>query len=138
MAEAVGLVASIIAVLDLSAKVLGYINAVKDASKDRARCGLEISNMHGLLEKLRFRAEQRNDSEAWYEAAKDLTKDGGLLDQFKQALDRLDHGLTEGGRLRRVAEALRWKFKKEEVLEIMTHLERLKSVMVVSLQMDQL
>lgn len=48
-AELFGLVASIVTVLDLSAKVLGCINAVKDAGNDRARCGLELANMHGLL-----------------------------------------------------------------------------------------
>ena len=38
--------ASIIAVLQLSAKVLGYLNDVNDASKNRAKCAIEVSNAY--------------------------------------------------------------------------------------------
>ncbi|KAF3032456.1 hypothetical protein E8E12_001800 [Didymella heteroderae] len=136
MAEAVGLVASIIAILELSAKVLGYLNDVKDASTDRARCALEVANVHGLLEKLRRRIEERNDPDSWFQSARDVIK-GGLLIQFEAALTKLRVGLTAGGRPRRAAEALRWKFKKEEVRDILDRVARLNVAMITALQMDQ-
>jgi hypothetical protein len=137
MAEAVGLVGSIIAILELSAKVLGYLNDVKDASTDRARCALEVANVHGLLEKLRHRIEERNDPESWFQSARDVIR-GGLLDQFEAALIKLRDGLTAGGRFRRAAEALRWKFKKEEIRDILDRVARLNVAMITALQMDQL
>jgi hypothetical protein len=50
--------ASIIATLQLSSKVLAYLNDVKDASKDRAHCAIEVSNLYSLLVNLRFRLER--------------------------------------------------------------------------------
>jgi hypothetical protein len=137
MAEAVGLVASIVAILELSAKVLGYLNDVKDASTDRARCALEVATVHGLLEKLRHRIEEHNDPDSWFRSARDVIK-GGLLDQFEEALLDLHDGLTAGGRFRRAAEALKWKFKKEEVRDILNRVGRFNTVMITALQMDQL
>lgn len=40
--------ASIIAILQLFTKVLAYLNDVKDASKDRVQCAIELSNFHSL------------------------------------------------------------------------------------------
>jgi hypothetical protein len=54
--------ASIIAVLQLSAKVLAYLNDVKDASKDRAQCEIETLNLYSLLLNLRCRLEEGSAS----------------------------------------------------------------------------
>jgi hypothetical protein len=54
--------ASIIALLQLSAQVLEYLNHVKNASKDRAQCEIEISNLYSLLVNLRFRLEEGSAS----------------------------------------------------------------------------
>ncbi|KAK7177936.1 hypothetical protein PSPO01_16015 [Paraphaeosphaeria sporulosa] len=72
--------ANIIAVLQLSGKVLGYLNDVKDASKDRAKCAVETSNVHSLLINLRFRLEE--GSAPRYTAVRALGVENGPLDQF--------------------------------------------------------
>ena len=56
--EPLSATASIIAILQLSAKVLGYLNDVKDASKDRAKCAIETANLNSLLTTLRSRLEE--------------------------------------------------------------------------------
>jgi len=56
--EPLSITASIIAVLQLSAGVLGYLSDVKDATKDYAQCNVEIPNIHSLLSKLRYHVEQ--------------------------------------------------------------------------------
>jgi hypothetical protein len=129
--------ASIIAVLQLSAKVLAYLNDVKDASKDRAQCAIEASNLHSLLLNLRFRLEE-GGSELWCTAVRALAVENGPLDQFKQALEMLATKMTEGGRLKKASEALIWKFKKEEVTSILGRMERLKTLIEIALQMDHL
>ncbi|KAL5378431.1 hypothetical protein DPSP01_009188 [Paraphaeosphaeria sporulosa] len=128
--------ASIIAVLQLSAKVLGYLNDVKDASKDRAKCEIEASNVHSLLTNLRFRLEVGSADEPWYTAVRALGVENGPLDQFKQALEELQTTMTDRGRLQQAGKALVWKFKKEEITSILVRIERLKGLVGIALQMD--
>ncbi|PVH90781.1 hypothetical protein DM02DRAFT_411112 [Periconia macrospinosa] len=128
--------ASIIAVLQLSAKVLGYLNDVKGASKDRTQCALEMLSLCSLLYKLRDHVETGDVSQPWYTAARDLGVENGPLDQFKQALEALQAKMTYRGRLKKAGEALVWKFKKEEVASILDRIERLKTVVEIALQMD--
>jgi len=130
--------ASIIAVLQLSAKVLSYLNDVKDASKDRAQCAIEASNLHSLLVNLRFRLEEGHAQQPWYTAVRTLAVENGQLDQFKQALETLQTKMTDGGRLKKAGEALKWKFKKEEINSIFARMERLKTLIEIALQMDHL
>ncbi|KAF1970704.1 hypothetical protein BU23DRAFT_537789 [Bimuria novae-zelandiae CBS 107.79] len=128
--------ASIIAVLQLSAKVLGYLNDVKDASKDRAKCAVEALNVHSLLLNLRFRLEEGTAGAPWYTAVRALGVENGPLDQFKQALEALQTTMTDGGQLQQVGKALVWKFKKEEIAGILVRIERLKALVGIALQMD--
>ncbi|KAF2790172.1 hypothetical protein K505DRAFT_311875 [Melanomma pulvis-pyrius CBS 109.77] len=51
--------ASVIAILQLSSKVVGYLTDVEDASKERAKCAVKASNLHSLLLTLRFRLKKR-------------------------------------------------------------------------------
>jgi hypothetical protein len=130
--------ASIIAVLQLSAKVLGYLIDVKDASKDRTKCAVEASNVHSLLINLRFRLEEGNADAPWYTAVRALGVENGPLDQFKQALEALQTQMTDGGRLQQAGKALVWKFKKEEVASILVRIERLETLVGIALEMDHL
>lgn len=130
--------ASIIAVLQLSTKVLGYLNDVKDASKERAKCAVEASSLHSLLLNLRFRLEEGSADKPWYTAVRALAVENGPLDHFKQALGLLQTRMRNGGRLKKVGEALSWKFKKEEIAGILDRIERLKTLVDIALQMDHL
>lgn len=127
---------SIITILQLSAKVLSYLNDVKAASKGRAQCAIETSNLHNLLTNLRFRLEERHGHQPWFSAVQALAIENGPLDQFKQALETLQAKMTDGGRLKKAKEALVWKFNKEEVDAILARMERLKTLVEIALQMD--
>jgi hypothetical protein len=130
--------ASVIAVLQLSAKVLAYLNDVKDASKGRAQCAIEASNLYNLLTKLRFLLEEGHGYQPWFSAVQALAVKNGPLDQFKQALEILQAKMTDGGPLKKAREALLWKFKKEEVDAILARMERLKKLVEIALLMDDL
>jgi hypothetical protein len=130
--------ASIIAVLQLSNKIIGYFNDVKDSSKERVKCALEASNLYSLLLNLRFRVEEGTADKEWYTAVRALTVENGPLDQFKEALETLRSKITDGGRLKHVSDALLWKFRKEEAASILSQIERLKSLVEIALQMDHL
>jgi hypothetical protein len=130
--------ASIIAILQLSGKVLMYLNDVKDASKDRARCAIEVSNLHSLLFNLRFHLEEGVLGQSWYTAVRALAIENGPLDQFKGALEMLQAKMTDKGRLGKVGKALAWNFKKEEITDILDRMERLKSLVEIALHTDHL
>ena len=130
--------ASVIAILQLSAKVLAYLNDVKDASEGHAQCAIEASNIHNLLTNLRFRLEEGHAYQLWFNAVQALADKNRPLEQFKQALETLQAKWTDGGRLKKVKEALVWKFKKEEVDAILARMERLKTLVEIALQIDHL
>ncbi len=130
--------ASIIAVLQLSASVLGYLNDVKDAPKDRERCAVYLSSLYGLLVSLRCRLEESSANTPWHTAIRALGVENGPLDQFKQALELLRARLAPKAGLSKVGEALVWKFKKEEIAKILDTMERLKTLIDMALQMDSL
>lgn len=136
--DPLSITASIIAVLQVSATVLGYLNDVKDASKDRARCAVEASDLHSLLVNLRFRLEEEDCHQPWYTSIQALGIRNGPLDQFEQALETLQTKMTDGGRIKRVGDALIWRFKREEIDRIMARMDRLKTLVITALQMDHL
>ena len=139
MADPLSLTASIIAVIDLTSKVVKYLNDVKNASKERAKCAIEAAYLQSLLLNLRFRIEEESSSELWLTTVKSLSSENGPLDEYKQALKELERKLEpEDNALKRAATALAWKFSKEEIENILSKMERLKSLIQIALQMDHM
>lgn len=136
--EPLSATASVIAILQLSVKVLAYLNDVKGDSDGYRQCATEASNIHNLLTNLRFQLEEGHSHEPWFNAVQALAVENGPLDQFKQALETLQTKMTGGGRRNQIGDALLWKFKKEEVVDILTRMERLKTLTEIALQMDHL
>ena len=130
--------ASIIAILKLSSEVIGYLTNVKDASRERVTCAVEVSNLHSLLLNLRLHLEEGNVNTPWYNAVRALEAKNGPLDQFKQALETLQTKMSDGGRLKKAGDSLVWKFKKQEVDTILGRIERLKTLVEIALQRDHL
>jgi hypothetical protein len=128
--------ANIISVLQLSAKVLGYLNDVKDAPRDRAKCAIELSNLHSLLVNLRFRLEEGSADTAWYAAVLSLVAKNEPLHQFKQALEQLQNDMTGGDISKTMDDALVWRCKEDEVASMLGRMERLKILIEIALQMD--
>ncbi|KAF2476016.1 uncharacterized protein BDR25DRAFT_379660 [Lindgomyces ingoldianus] len=71
--------ANIIAILQLSSKVVGYLTDVEDASKDHARSTIKASNLHRLLLNLRFRFEGGAADIPWYTVIRALAVEKGPL-----------------------------------------------------------
>ena len=130
--------ASIIAILQLTSKVIEYLNDVKDASVDRARCALEASNLYNLLVTLRFRLEEGRSNEPWYAAVQALSVENGPLDQYKHALEQLQTKITSRSGINKMGNPLLWKFIREEVTSILLRMERLKTLVQIALEMDHL
>jgi hypothetical protein len=132
--------ASIIAIIQLSSVIIGYLSDVKDASKDRERCAIEVSNVSNLLVSLRFRLDGASSNDGWYTEVQALAVADGPIDQYKSALEQLQSKLTSTATsaLKKIGSALTWTFSKEEVINILARIERLKSLTQIALEMDHL
>ncbi|KAF1950514.1 hypothetical protein CC80DRAFT_426705 [Byssothecium circinans] len=136
--DPLSITASIIAILQLTSKVMKYLNHVKDAPKDRAQCAIEASNLYNLLTTLRYRLEEGASNELWYTAVRALGVKNGPLDQYKLALEQLHAKIATGGGIKGLRHYLLWKFIKEEVMEIMARIGRLRTLVQLALEMDHL
>jgi hypothetical protein len=136
--DPISFTASIIAILQLTSTVVGYLNDVKDAPKDRALCATEASNLFNLLNLLKYRLEETDTDQTWYTAVRALAVKDGAFDQYKLALEQLQPKVTSGSGIRKVGNALLWKFTKQEVNVILSRMERLKTLIQIALEMDQL
>lgn len=134
MAEPIGIAGSIVAVLQLSDKVVRYLGDIKDSSKDRQRLLIEIHSVTGLLYMLKERLE-RAGSET-LSMIHSLNAPEGPVTQFRQALEELVPKLLPAEGWRKVGETLSWPFKKEEIIAILGRIERQKSLFSLALQND--
>ena len=134
MAEAVGVVASIIAILQIAGTVTKYLKGVNGASKDRDRITLEIRDISSYLSDLQSKLENPDSSGAWNVTTRFLEGLKGPLEQCRSALVRLAQRLKPLTGWRRLGKALIWPFTKEEVNEILNSIEKQKSFFVLALQ----
>jgi hypothetical protein len=110
--DPLSITASIVAVLQLTSIVIEYASSVKDSSKDRVQCANEALNLYNLLFQLRSRLEEANSNERWYAAARALTVKDGPFDQYKHALEQLLAKVAGAGGIKKIGNALLWKFSK--------------------------
>lgn len=82
---------------------------------------------------LRYRLEEGRSNEAWYASIKSLSVPNGPLDQYKVALEQLEQRISG-----KTASVLLWRFRKEEIAELLARMESLKSLIQIALQMDHL
>jgi hypothetical protein len=136
--DGLSVAASIIAVLQLTGAVIGYLNDVKDAPKECQQCAIEASNLQSLLINLLYQLNQGQTGDRWYTAVRALNVENGPLDQYKQALEQLRSRVEIQDGIQKVKRRLLWKFSKEEVASILARMERLKTHVSFALQMDQL
>lgn len=130
--------ASVIAILQITGKVIGYLHDVKDAPKECRQCTIEASNIQNLLTNLRYHLEDATSSEPWYTTTRALNIENGPLDQYKQALEQLLSRVACQDGVGKFKQRLLWKFSKAEVEDIQQRMERLKRLVSVALELDHL
>ncbi|OBT85043.1 hypothetical protein VE02_07148 [Pseudogymnoascus sp. 03VT05] len=135
--DPLSITASIIAIVQLTGVIIGCLNDLKDTSKDRAQCAIEISNVSNLLVTLMYRLDEVSSNDTWYGEVQALAAVNGPIDQYRSALEQLKSKFTSSASSRtKIGGALSWKFSKEEVANILMRIERLKSLTQIALEMD--
>ncbi|KAF7508365.1 hypothetical protein GJ744_009356 [Endocarpon pusillum] len=128
--------ASIIAVVTLTGQVISYLNDVRSAPKTRARFAKEAANVQCLLISLRYHLDESTPEDLWFKEVRKLTVENGPIDQFRLAIEQLMTKVEPKAGLKKVGETLLWKLNEKDVEEILSRIERLKSIIQIAIQMD--
>jgi hypothetical protein len=135
MADPLSIAASIIAVVQVTASVIDYLQAVHDARKDRIDFLVEVSGLYHLLLALQNRVDRANAEDLWLTEVRQLGTRDGPLDQFKSSLERL---VAKLGPLEGLGRTLIWKFNKAEIEGVISKIERIKMLVSLALTDDHL
>jgi len=143
MAE-IGLVASIIAVLQISEDVITraykYGKAVTNAEKDLERIRNELKDINGILTKLKdlaTRAEKSGQSLNLWPTLDLLNKANGPLSQCESALKRLEEQLAPvDGDLAKLRMRIQWPNKAKKVGKIIDTITQQKKYFMEAIDID--
>lgn len=136
--SAVGLVGNIVQIIDSVVKVVGYINDVKDAPKDRARLAREITSLLDFLTDFRYKVEECSTTDPWFSSLRVLAAPHGPLQQFKEEMDELSWKLQPQSGLKKFRKSLVWTLEKSDISNIISRIERLKALLSLFRQEDHL
>ncbi|KAH6986840.1 hypothetical protein EDB80DRAFT_655789 [Ilyonectria destructans] len=140
MAEAVGLAASVIAIIDLSAKVavlcLQYSTAVGNARADITHLRSQLDDLGTTLQGVQHLLDNRNN-QALATSRKLVDSVDGCTSELVQLQSRLDPGKAHKAMRRFGLRALKWPFDSKEVSDIVSNLERYERTITLGLQIDQ-
>ncbi|KAL8870061.1 MAG: hypothetical protein Q9174_003805 [Haloplaca sp. 1 TL-2023] len=138
MAEAVGVTASFVTIIELAVKATTYLREVKHGSEDRLKLRDEVHSTQYLLEKLKDRVDDSLTYKKEFASIRDLTLLGGPLDQLSIALNELIDKIAPKDGAAGRKRSLLWPFKKEDVKTLLSTIERQKSIFIAALHNDHM
>jgi len=136
--DPVSITVSVLTLLQLTEKVIKYARQTKDAPRERTRVLQEASALVGLLMTLKSLVDDCDPQDPWLRATSKLATSNGPLEQYRSALEKLIGKITPGDGLRKIGQALVWKFTKEDVSDLLSQVERVKSLIDIALGMDDM
>jgi hypothetical protein len=137
--EAVGLAASIVQVLELTAELVRYLNSVKNANKEQRTLEAEAASVYGVLVQLKRRVEDADEEKDWFKTVRVLGEPNGALDQYDGALQKLQSKVKDTSTVSgKIVHAVTWKFRKDDVEGVLASIERVKLTANLALTNDLL
>ncbi len=136
--SAAGLVASVLQIITATAQTIQYLNDVKDAPKDRAKIAQEASNLLVLLTSLRYRLDDASPTDPWFARLLTLGGPGGPLEQYGNTMEELAVKLRAKSGIQSLGQRLIWTIDKKQIKDVLDRIERLKSLIGLALQEDNL
>lgn len=138
MADPLSITSGITALLQLTGNIIQYLNQVRGASEDCRRVIMEVTSVSGFLYMLKDSAERFGSDSSSLTAIASLAVPSGPFDQFKATLEQLVSKLAPVQGLKKAGKALAWPFQQGEIREILSRIERQKSMFALALQNDNL
>ncbi|KAH9898943.1 ankyrin repeat-containing domain protein [Xylariomycetidae sp. FL2044] len=125
--------ASLIAVIQLSAKVVQLIATASGAAKDRSRLRTALQGCDDFLQQLRDNSDGSEESRAWEATIAALEAPGSPLWRLGSALDTLRTKLESQGKQSGIVTSLKWPFDEKELKAIIETVECEKSLLSLAL-----
>ena len=139
--EAIGVVASIIAVIQLSQAVVtlcyAYQAGVKNAPKDMVRIIDEVKSLQSVLEQLVELIENADDATRSSILNLLCTPDGPI-NKCMSELEGLREIVAPGSGLKETKRKITWPFKEKEIRRALDTIERQKATVSIVLTTDQM
>ncbi|KAJ7137984.1 hypothetical protein C8R44DRAFT_766608 [Mycena epipterygia] len=125
MADVVGLVASVLQLVDVVVKARGFIQDFRKAPQDQQRLFLEIQNLEPLIRELHKRIHENEAAGL----ARGMQEFATPLTQLKETMEPLTKNLKTDG-ISMVLDRFIWPlWGKEDVQEGLNTIERFKSLL---------
>lgn len=134
----VGFVAAVVQLIGVISKVVDSFNDMKDAPKNRAKLVREATGLLALFADLRYRVEETASTDPWFTGLRSLGAEGGPLMEFKSAMEDITDKLVPVRGGVKFGRVLRRTFDMKEIEAILSKIERVKSLVGLALQNDQL
>ncbi|KAJ7031269.1 hypothetical protein C8F04DRAFT_1263092 [Mycena alexandri] len=132
MAEIIGLVASVLQLMDIIAKAREYAKGFHNAPQDQQRLLSEIQSIETLVKQL----HERIGNSRFAALLGSIQQFKTPLVQMKETLERLTRNMESSG-LAKISRRLIWPlWGKEEIYESLARVERFKSFLAIWLGMD--
>jgi len=139
MAEALGIVSSIISILQATQTVITYVREVDASSQERSDILSEANNLFRFFLVLKDKIPDRpQPRDPWYTTLKSFEAPDGPLEQLKVLLERLASKLKCAKVFKKFGNALFWPFRRQEVKEILDSIERQKNLISLALEKDHM
>ena len=136
--DPLSITASIPALIELASNLISFLYRVKNASSEQTKLRNEVVIVSGLLTALDMRRKDMRADDEGFATMRALAVKGGAVDQCKESLERLmgktDNDNVSG--IERFGRNLTWHFRRIEVNEALTSVERLKSSLSLALTND--
>ncbi|KAH7156175.1 ankyrin repeat-containing domain protein, partial [Dactylonectria macrodidyma] len=125
--------ASVIAVVQLSSKVVKYINSAKGATQERKSLREELRACERILQQLIDEADDSEEGQAWSNTIEALEAPGAPLGRLWVTLSEVKERLQPQEGIRKTLARLKWPFNEKEIKEIYGTIEREKSLLQLAL-----
>jgi len=133
MSDPLSIGTSILAILQLTGAIIMYLKDVHDAPQDWINLLMEVSGLDGVLDALQKRVKDAKSGDPWLTELEVLEVKNGPLVQFESDLKRLASKLEPANGLKEVGRRLTWTFNKREIQDILSKIERIKTLITFAL-----
>ena len=141
MAEPLGTVASIIAVLGLAKSAVSLLRDIKDASAQCKGLITEISFTRGILEGLKDTISDFDAARTWTQTIQLLAQPNGPISCLEKVLQVLNQKLAKPATInnsKKIMRSMLWPFSKGESEDILRSIERQKVSLLLALENNHL
>ncbi|KAL6709052.1 hypothetical protein ACN47E_002179 [Coniothyrium glycines] len=135
MADPLSTTASIVAILQVTFKIVDILQDAGNASSEQCHFAAEISNVSTSLTSL-LKHIEHDSQEPWQMSVQQLGEKDGVIYQYRIALEQLKAKLTTSSMKQAISKTVLWKFVKKDADSILARIERLKSLTQIALELD--